>query len=32
LTVASLLLTLSVLAGTGVLDYHDNTKLVLIAG
>jgi uncharacterized membrane protein YoaK (UPF0700 family) len=27
-----LLLTLSVLAGTGVLDYHDNRKLILIAG
>jgi uncharacterized membrane protein YoaK (UPF0700 family) len=26
------LLTLSVLAGTGVLDYHDNTKLILISG
>ena len=26
------LLTLSILAGTGVLDYHDNTKLILIAG
>jgi uncharacterized membrane protein YoaK (UPF0700 family) len=26
------LLTLSVLAGTGVLNYHDNTKLLLIAG
>jgi uncharacterized membrane protein YoaK (UPF0700 family) len=26
------LLTLSVLAGTGALDYHDNTKLILIAG
>ena len=26
------LLTLSVLAGTGVLDYHNNTKLILIAG
>ena len=26
------LLGLSVLAGTGVLDYHDNTKLILIAG
>jgi uncharacterized membrane protein YoaK (UPF0700 family) len=25
------LMTLSVLAGTGVLDYHDNTKLILIA-
>jgi uncharacterized membrane protein YoaK (UPF0700 family) len=27
-----LLVTLSILAGTGVLDYHDNTKLILIAG
>ena len=26
------LVTLSILAGTGVLDYHDNTKLILIAG
>ena len=26
------LVTLSVLAGTGVLDYHNNTKLILIAG
>ena len=26
------LVTLSVLAGAGVLDYHDNTKLILIAG
>ena len=26
------LLTMSILAGAGVLDYHDNTKLVLIAG
>ena len=26
------LATLSILAGTGVLDYHDNTKLILIAG
>ena len=26
------LLTLSVLAGAGVLDYHDDTKLILIAG
>jgi uncharacterized membrane protein YoaK (UPF0700 family) len=26
------LVTLSILAGTGVLDYHNNTKLVLIAG
>lgn len=26
------LLALSLLAGTGVLDYHDNTKLILIAG
>jgi uncharacterized membrane protein YoaK (UPF0700 family) len=26
------LLALSILAGTGVLDYHDNTKLILIAG
>ncbi len=26
------LLTLSILTGTGVLDYHDNTKLILIAG
>ncbi len=26
------LLTLSILAGTGVLHYHDNTKLILIAG
>ncbi len=28
----ALLLVLSVLAGTGVLDYRDNTKLILIAG
>ena len=27
-----MLVTLSILAGTGVLDYHDNTKLILIAG
>jgi uncharacterized membrane protein YoaK (UPF0700 family) len=27
-----MLLTLSVLAGTGVLDYHDNRKLILISG
>jgi uncharacterized membrane protein YoaK (UPF0700 family) len=27
-----LLLTLSILAGVGVLDYRDNTKLILIAG
>jgi uncharacterized membrane protein YoaK (UPF0700 family) len=27
-----MLVTLSILAGTGVLDYHDNTKLFLIAG
>jgi uncharacterized membrane protein YoaK (UPF0700 family) len=27
-----MLLTLSILAGAGILDYHDNTKLVLIAG
>lgn len=27
-----LLVTLSLLAGTGVLDYHDDTKLILIAG
>src|SRR3954452_14876952 len=26
------LMTLSVLAGLGVLDYHNNTKLILIAG
>ena len=26
------LLTLSILAGTGVLNYHDNTKLILTAG
>ncbi len=26
------LLTLSILAGMGALDYHDNTKLILIAG
>ena len=26
------LVALSILAGTGVLDYHDNTKLILIAG
>lgn len=26
------LVTLSILAGTGVLDYHDDTKLILIAG
>jgi uncharacterized membrane protein YoaK (UPF0700 family) len=33
LTVESVvLLTLSILAGTGVLDYHDDTKLILIAG
>ena len=25
-------MTLSILAGTGVLDYHDNSKLILIAG
>lgn len=27
-----MLMTLAVLAGTGVIDYHDNTKLLLIAG
>jgi uncharacterized membrane protein YoaK (UPF0700 family) len=27
-----MLVTLSILSGTGVLDYHDNTKLILIAG
>jgi uncharacterized membrane protein YoaK (UPF0700 family) len=27
-----MLMTLAVLAGTGVIDYHDNTKLFLIAG
>jgi len=27
-----MLATLSILGGTGVLDYHDNTKLILIAG
>jgi uncharacterized membrane protein YoaK (UPF0700 family) len=27
-----LLVVLSILAGAGVLDYHDNTKLILIAG
>ena len=27
-----MLVTLAILAGTGVLDYHDNTKLFLIAG
>ncbi|MDT5016052.1 MAG: hypothetical protein QOD39_2212 [Mycobacterium sp.] len=27
-----MLMTLSILAGTGVVDYHDNTKLFLIAG
>ena len=27
-----MLLTLSILAGAGVLNYHDNTKLILIAG
>jgi uncharacterized membrane protein YoaK (UPF0700 family) len=27
-----LLMALSILAGAGVLDYHDNTKLILIAG
>jgi uncharacterized membrane protein YoaK (UPF0700 family) len=27
-----MLVTLSILAGTGVLDYHDNRKLILIAG
>jgi uncharacterized membrane protein YoaK (UPF0700 family) len=27
-----MLVALSILAGTGVLDYHDNTKLLLIAG
>ena len=27
-----LLATMSILAGSGVLDYHDNTKLILIAG
>jgi uncharacterized membrane protein YoaK (UPF0700 family) len=27
-----MLTALSILAGTGVLDYHDNTKLILIAG
>ncbi len=28
----AVLVTLAILAGTGVLDYHDNTKLILIAG
>ena len=28
----AMLVTLSILSGTGVLDYHDNTKLILIAG
>lgn len=28
----AMLLALSILAGTGVLDYHDNRKLILIAG
>jgi uncharacterized membrane protein YoaK (UPF0700 family) len=28
----TMLATLSILSGTGVLDYHDNTKLILIAG
>ncbi|GAC1398673.1 MAG: YoaK family protein [Mycobacterium sp.] len=28
----AMLVTLAILAGTGVLDYHDNTKLFLIAG
>jgi uncharacterized membrane protein YoaK (UPF0700 family) len=28
----AMLLTLSILAGAGVLDYHDNSKLILIAG
>ena len=27
-----MLLTLSILTGTGVIDYHDNTKLILVAG
>ena len=27
-----MLVSLSILSGTGVLDYHDNTKLILIAG
>jgi uncharacterized membrane protein YoaK (UPF0700 family) len=27
-----MLVTLSILSGTGALDYHDNTKLILIAG
>jgi uncharacterized membrane protein YoaK (UPF0700 family) len=27
-----IMVTLSILAGTGVLDYHDNSKLILIAG
>src|SRR5258705_4882960 len=27
-----MLASLSILSGTGVLDYHDNTKLILIAG
>jgi uncharacterized membrane protein YoaK (UPF0700 family) len=27
-----MLATLAILSGTGVLDYHDNTKLILIAG
>jgi uncharacterized membrane protein YoaK (UPF0700 family) len=31
-TEALLLAVLAVLAGTGVLDYHDNRKLILIAG
>jgi uncharacterized membrane protein YoaK (UPF0700 family) len=28
----AVLVTLSILSGTGVLDYHENTKLILIAG
>src|SRR5690348_12262258 len=28
----AMLVTLSILSGTGVLDYHDNTRLILIAG
>jgi uncharacterized membrane protein YoaK (UPF0700 family) len=31
-TEVTLLVVLSILAGTGVLDYHDNTKLILIGG
>ena len=27
-----MLVTLSILTGTGVIDYHDNTKLILVAG